>query len=79
MLIRPRTVFKATICSVEVTCRHCEKVRTIPNVSVEGLEKWANGENIQDALPDLNEDQRELLISQTCPECWEKMWEGKDD
>ena len=74
MAIKPTIVYKPTTCSVEVTCRICEKVRTIPNVSVEGLEKWNKGVNIQEALPDLNADQRELLISQTCPECWDKLW-----
>lgn len=74
-LKRPKYRYIATICSVEVECTSCGKTQYIPNVPVEGLEKWLNGnDNIQDCLPKLNNDQRELLISGTCPKCWEEMW-----
>jgi hypothetical protein len=41
-----------------------------------------NGVLMQDAMPDLTVDERELLISGTHAHCWEKMWaefkESKD-
>lgn len=33
---------------------------------------WAiEGKVIQEAMPSLNDDQRELVISGTCPKCWD--------
>jgi hypothetical protein len=44
-----------------------------------GYIRWSEmGENIQDALPELDADQRELLMTGTHAHCWEKMW-GPDD
>lgn len=34
---------------------------------------WEDGMLIQDAMPSLGQDERELLISGTCPECWDAM------
>jgi len=52
-----------------IACDHCEKVYTF-EVRKRGLELWKEGELIQYALPELNDGQRELLISQTCDDCW---------
>lgn len=38
------------------------------------LEDWQNGELIQRAMPHLDADQREFLISGTYPGEWEKIW-----
>jgi len=35
---------------------------------------WKNGEYIQVALPYLNADERELLISGICSTCWDNMF-----
>ena len=35
---------------------------------------WQDGVLIQDAMPYLNADERELLISGTCPDCWIEMF-----
>ena len=37
------------------------------------------GENIQIAFPDLTADQREILISGICPECWDKIFPPEED
>lgn len=37
-----------------------------------------NRRNIQDIFPYLNEEERELLISQICPNCWKEMF-GSDE
>lgn len=39
---------------------------------------WQDGELVQNAFPYLSADEREMLISGICPECWGKMW-GEDD
>ena len=46
---------------------------------VAGLKAWEDGELIQDALPNLTADQRELLISGTCDDCWKTMFGTVDD
>lgn len=50
----------------------------------DGYERWKDGALIQDAMPDLVDDHRELLISQTCGECFDNLFDeeylpgGKD-
>ena len=61
---------------VSVKCRICGAVENIA-VSMHGYDKWKAGEMIQDALPDLSADEREMLLSRTCSSCWEEMF--KDD
>ena len=58
---------------IEVKCHHCDEEYSI-EVSVEGYEKWENGELIQKALPELSSGERELLISGTCDDCWDEMF-----
>lgn len=38
---------------------------------VAGIDRWANGELIQNALPDLDIDYREFLMSGMTPEEWD--------
>ena len=35
--------------------------------------------NIQDILPNLEPEYREIFISGICPECWNNMFGGEDD
>lgn len=59
---------------VEVECVNCKTKHTII-VPVAGYKKWASGQaKIQDAMPGLTEDERELLISNVCPACWDKLF-----
>ena len=61
-------------------CRMCGNRSTLHDVDALGYIRWSElGEMIQDALPDLDADQRELLISGTQAHCWEKMWAGHDE
>jgi len=42
-----------------------------------GYERWKSRTvDIQDALPSLSADERELLMTGTHAHCWEKMWAG---
>jgi len=63
---------------VAVPCRLCDQ-ETDLTVNVEGFLAWQNGELIQNALPELDADQRELLISGTCPTCWDKMFPSDEE
>lgn len=55
---------------VEVTCISCNR-RHIIIVPVAGYKLWASKQaHIQDALPGLTLDERELLISNLCRRCY---------
>ena len=53
-----------------VTCSQEESISADPR----DLESWRDGELIQNAMPYLDADQREMFISGTCPKCWDKMF-----
>lgn len=40
---------------------------------------WKQGVHIQVIFPDWSPEDREMLISGTCPDCWEEMWAEVDD
>ena len=63
--------------NVEIECRICGKQYNL-KAEKEDIQKWMNGMNIQDALPYMPAEERELLISGTCPECWNKMFGGEE-
>ena len=62
---------------IEAECRMCGKQFHL-KAEKEDIQKWMNGMNIQDALPYMPAEERELLISGTCPECWNKMFGGEE-
>ena len=63
---------------VAVPCRLCNEVADL-TVNIEGFVAWQGGKLIQEALPELDSDQRELLISGTCPTCWDKMFPSDEE
>lgn len=63
---------------VAVPCRLCNEVADL-TVNIEGFVAWQGGKLIQEALPELDADQRELLISGTCPTCWDKMFPSDEE
>lgn len=63
---------------VKTTCPicHCD---TYLMVDAEEYARWQAGELIQVAMPDLDADEREMLISGICPDCWEDMFGDEDE
>lgn len=62
-----------------IVCAQCNTTQTL-YVDPDDVEKWHNGAYVQDAFPYLRADQRELLISQTCGTCWDRLfplWEDQ--
>jgi tRNA(Arg) A34 adenosine deaminase TadA len=60
-------------------CRMCGNRSVVHDVDALGYVRWSElGENIQDVLPGLDADQRELLMTGTHAHCWERMWAGVD-
>lgn len=64
-----------------VTCDHCGKDFIIEAHSADVTEFFfnPNRRNVQDIFPYLSADVRELLISNTCAECWDKMFQFDED
>lgn len=57
---------------LEVKCIECKKVYTV-SVCAEGFYKWQDGTRIQDVMPNVPEDDRELLMSHMCGKCFDKL------
>ena len=57
---------------LRVTCRECGKKVHI-DVYAEDLIAWKEGKKIQEAFHYLTVDEREILISETCGECFDKL------
>ena len=60
------------------TCVRCGE-STIINAVIADLIKWKNGECIQNAMPYLNADEREILISKTCGDCFDEIFGESND
>lgn len=58
---------------IDPECRWCHKIVPL-EVSMDGLIAWEDGLLIQDALPELTPGEREILITGTCSECFDKMF-----
>ena len=56
---------------LEPECHICKQKKVII-ADADGLLRWKTGEYIQTALPNLSADDREFLISKTCPTCFNK-------
>lgn len=54
-------------------CPFCHRTTYI-TVNLEDWEDWRDGELIQDAFPYLTADEREMLKTGICPDCWEKIF-----
>ena len=63
---------------VAVPCRLCQETTDL-KVNFQGFVNWKSGELIQDALPELSCDERELLISGTCGTCFEELFPSEDE
>jgi hypothetical protein len=58
---------------INITCVSCNETRTI-EVDPVGYTNWKNGQLIQRAMPELSAEDREMLISRICPDCWNKLF-----
>lgn len=63
--------------TVQTTCPMC-KTNCDVAVRQEGYIKWQKGELIQNAMPELDDDTRERLITGICPTCWEEVFNAQD-
>ena len=59
--------------TVIVGCIKCAEPQHI-TVGQADLDAWQSGTNIQNAMPYLSADDREILISGICGECFDKIY-----
>ena len=66
--------------TLEVSCKYCSKSYEISLNSQDLLDWKSKKKHIQDCLSYLNAGQRELLMTQTCDNCWKDMFgDGEDE
>jgi hypothetical protein len=58
---------------LECICDHCEYAENIAMRECDHT-AWCNGTFVQDAFPYLSAGQRELMIRNTCDECFDKFY-----
>lgn len=61
-----------------VQCAICKATYEF-EVPLSGLNRRAGGALIQDAFPSLAPPIRELMVSRTCPSCWQELFGLEDD
>jgi len=61
-----------------VICQTCKVTYTF-NIGREDYTSWLDGTYAQDAFPYLTDDQRELMISQTCGTCFNEMFPDEEE
>ena len=59
-------------------CMWCGQRSSIA-VDEDKYDAWVNGTLVQDAFPDWTPELRELLITGTHPDCWDKMFPLDDE
>lgn len=66
--------------TTQITCKPCVCCGKSATITVESakLAVWRSGKLVQEAFPTLSADERELLISGTHPECWEALFNQKE-
>lgn len=60
-------------------CRTCGRDYVVSCTEAEYLDWKDNNRLIQNAMPHVPKEERELLISGTCGECFERIFRGEDD
>ena len=63
---------------IKIPCVMCDQISYVLAWDHE-IEAYLAGKLIQDAFPSLDADERELLISQTCSDCWDKTFPETSD
>lgn len=63
---------------VTPACLGCDDTAVFV-MTVEQHTRYRAGEHVQHIFPHWSPEDRERLISGTCPSCWEDMWAEEDD
>ena len=63
--------------TIEVECKCCKHPHRVI-VDMTAYRRWMNGELIQKAMPDVSPENRELLISGICNECFNEIFKEEE-
>jgi hypothetical protein len=63
---------------LSIPCQVCQKVHKF-TVKAKDYQDWVKGKYAQDAFPYLFAAQREMLISKTCPTCFDDMFKEPEE
>jgi hypothetical protein len=70
----------AELINIEGKCRVCGQTHRILDIPKEAFKQWQDGNgHIQDVLSTVSKEDREFLISHTCPKCWDKLFKNLDE
>jgi len=64
--------------TIQAQCIRCKDTHVLM-VNKNDLKRWESGALIQDAMPYLTPDERELLISGICGTCFEQLFGEEED
>ena len=64
--------------TIEAQCLRCNATHVMM-VNKNDLKRWEHGALIQDAMPYLTPDERELLISGICGTCFKQLFGEEED
>lgn len=64
--------------TVVTYCPFCGKAHEVEVNEIDYLD-WEDGELAQNAFPYLSADDREMLISGICPDCWNSMFGQEEE
>ena len=53
-------------------------VRHVEGATPEGIAAWKNGKCIQDALPEVSPEEREVIMTGITPAMWEHVFGGEE-
>jgi hypothetical protein len=59
-------------------CRFCKQEARV-TVPAQGLWDWEHGAFAQNAFPNMSADQREMVMTGTHPECWDRFMSDPED
>lgn len=63
---------------IETTCPICHENHTVM-VYTDDFYAWKHEKNAQEAFPYLSAEEREMLISGICPDCWDSLFADEDE
>jgi hypothetical protein len=63
---------------ISICCTDCEQLKEF-TVRTEHYAAWISGTVIQAAMPEIPEDERELLISGMCGTCFDALFSDEDE
>ena len=64
--------------TIKINCSYCDHGSMDITFQTEDFAKWQDGAYVQDAFPYLSADEREMFLSQCCPDCWEIFFPDPD-